>query len=481
MSKRSITLPLLRKRSEHNEGLVSTLEELALHQEELQCIGPILGRTCGKTLKILLLQNNVIERLVVSELRYFKVLEYLNLALNNIRLIEGLRGMECLKKLDLTLNFISMENLEKSVDDLAECPVLEELFLIGNPCMGVDVDGTTANEGAGGDAAPSKSIAGWSGCRQYIIARLQNLRYLDGREVKRSERIVAMQKLPMLTKELRNLTASRLEQQHPSSKEDEPSIDEAIEIDNDEQPTQHNPETRTKISNEMYAQKQSKEKQETAHLVPQKGEKDWEEEHNTTVKQVRQREEQTRSRSSDFKANGEIKQCNQGKWKFWFEESDNTSSGKCDILTMTIVLPKHLSTSLIDVDIHPTYVSVVIKSKILRVILPVEIISDQSKAKRIASSGHLELSMPKCNPGEVVVGMPHVRSRSSGKNGGSVNSQNNTLTGIQNGTKRERLGCTLLREAITAESIGGIVPRAYDDYEGDLVEDDDDDEPPPLF
>jgi len=58
-SKRIITLALLRKRSEHNEGLVSSLEELALHQEELQSIGPILGRTCGKTLKILLLQNNV--------------------------------------------------------------------------------------------------------------------------------------------------------------------------------------------------------------------------------------------------------------------------------------------------------------------------------------------------------------------------------------------------------------------------------------
>ena len=57
---RIITLDLLRKRSEHNEGLVSSLEELALHQEELQSIGPILGRTCGKTLKILLLQNNVI-------------------------------------------------------------------------------------------------------------------------------------------------------------------------------------------------------------------------------------------------------------------------------------------------------------------------------------------------------------------------------------------------------------------------------------
>ena len=41
---RYITLDLIRKRSEHNECLVSTLEEIALHQEELEAVGPILGR-----------------------------------------------------------------------------------------------------------------------------------------------------------------------------------------------------------------------------------------------------------------------------------------------------------------------------------------------------------------------------------------------------------------------------------------------------
>jgi len=36
----------------------------------------------------------------------FKRLEYLNLALNNIEIIENLEGCESLRKLDLTLNFI---------------------------------------------------------------------------------------------------------------------------------------------------------------------------------------------------------------------------------------------------------------------------------------------------------------------------------------------------------------------------------------
>ena len=37
--RRIITLDLIRKRSEHNEGLASNVEEIALHQEELEAIG----------------------------------------------------------------------------------------------------------------------------------------------------------------------------------------------------------------------------------------------------------------------------------------------------------------------------------------------------------------------------------------------------------------------------------------------------------
>lgn len=97
-----ITLDLIRKRSEHNEGEIATLEEIALHQENIEKI-ELLARVC-KDLKILLLQNNLIARL--ENLSRLKCLEYLNLALNNIEYIENLEGLESLKKLDLTVNFI---------------------------------------------------------------------------------------------------------------------------------------------------------------------------------------------------------------------------------------------------------------------------------------------------------------------------------------------------------------------------------------
>lgn len=97
-----ITFELIRKRSEHNEGEISTLEEIALHQENIEKI-ELIDKTC-RHLKILLLQNNLVSR--IENLSRLKELEYLNLALNNIEAIENLEGLESLKKLDLTVNFI---------------------------------------------------------------------------------------------------------------------------------------------------------------------------------------------------------------------------------------------------------------------------------------------------------------------------------------------------------------------------------------
>ena len=487
-SKRIITLALLRKRSEHNEGMVSSLEELALHQEELQSIGPILGRICGKTLKILLLQNNVIERMDRSELKFFRSLEYLNLALNNITKIEGVRGMEWLRKLDLTLNFIDVDALEESVHELSGCRNLEELFLLGNPCMGMDESEISCDAHDNDEAmSSSKDKRGWKGCRAYIIARLPNLVYLDGKIIKRSERILAMQQLPSLTSELYLLIQSRIREHHLDN-QTENDYTESEQIDeryiSDDAPTTHDPKTRTKISNELYDQKRAKEKQESAHQAPNpKGEKDWEEEHKDVVNNARERERCVQ-RGRD--TGGGIKQCNQGKYQFWFDEEESvTNSGKKSVsLIMRVAIPKHLSTSLVDVDIHPTYVSIVIKSKILRVVLPVEVLSDKSIARRSAVSGYLELVMPRADSSEDVIRLGHVLD-----NDGEV--QTKIGNGIYENTtlkKRERLGQSLLNDAGKIQMLKIVENKSSDttnstnrfcDDGGDVEEEDT--EPPPLF
>ncbi|KAG8243680.1 Protein tilB [Homalodisca vitripennis] len=157
-----ITEELVRKRSEHNDRVISTLEELSLHQEDIEKIEH-LQNWC-RDLKILLLQSNLIAK--IENLNKMKYLEYLNLALNNIELIENLEGCESLQKLDLTLNFIG--DLQ-SVERLKANSHLEELYLSGNPCTD------------------------YEGYREYVIATLPQLKSLDGVDIQRSDRIKALQ------------------------------------------------------------------------------------------------------------------------------------------------------------------------------------------------------------------------------------------------------------------------------------------------
>ena len=82
-----------------------------------------------------------------------KELEYLNLALNNLRRVENLERCESLAKLDLTMNFIETTSL-LSLATLQGNMHLKELHLIGNPCTE------------------------WSAYRPYVIATLPQLKRL---------------------------------------------------------------------------------------------------------------------------------------------------------------------------------------------------------------------------------------------------------------------------------------------------------------
>jgi len=82
-----LTEKLIRAKAEHHDGLISDLEEISLHQCELERI-EVVGNLCRK-LRILYLQNNIIPKL--ENLHHLKDLRYLNVALNNIKRIEGLQ------------------------------------------------------------------------------------------------------------------------------------------------------------------------------------------------------------------------------------------------------------------------------------------------------------------------------------------------------------------------------------------------------
>jgi hypothetical protein len=221
------------------------------------------------------------------------------------------------------------------------------------------------------------------------------------------------------------------------------------------------------MSNEMAMQKAEKEKNEQANQPKLKGEKEFEEDQRTTIQKAREREER-----------GDIKQCNEGKWDFTLDEDD-----KNQCITLDIPVQKHLSSSLIDVDVHPTFISVVIKSKVLRLVLPIEVKAEQSTAKRSLTSGHLLVTMPKFNPKDKAFvkkqqhdsSSPLLVGNNCGKKGMGMGMGMDNVGSVSNNTKRQSsysngksLQHTLLQDAkrslvgtvqlknIVSERFGGI-------------------------
>ena len=67
----------------------------------------------------------------------------------------------------MTLNFVDVEDLEESVDNLAELPDIRELYFVGNP------------------------LTDWKYWKQYLWARLPTLGRLDGEDVSKSMKLTA--------------------------------------------------------------------------------------------------------------------------------------------------------------------------------------------------------------------------------------------------------------------------------------------------
>lgn len=81
------------------------------------------------------------------------------------------------------------------------------------------------------------------------------------------------------------------------------------------------------------------------------------------------------------------------RYDFGLEEDEENG---CFILDVSC--PRFMDTTLIDCDVHPTYVRVTIKGKILQLVLTEEVSPDKSSAERSTTTGHLVVRMPKAKP-----------------------------------------------------------------------------------
>lgn len=267
------------------------------------------------------------------------------------------------------------------IESLADNYNLTQLFLTGNP------------------------VTQYDGYRYFVIATLPQLKELDGERITRSEGIEANQ----------NYDKARA------------SVIAGYEAYMKEQAEREREEAHTAASSSSSGSSEGNGK-----VIEQGSKEYWDEEGAYTPASRKEmsramqaaREDTTVSRKEELErvargdhisgparprmVDGKILQCNEGGWKFRLDEDD--SNGQ---LTLDFACYRFLDTSLIDVDLQPTYVRITVKSKVFQLAFPKEIRPLKSKAKRSATTGHLVLNMPYAT--SVVRVPPHNNSTSSSK------------------------------------------------------------------
>lgn len=340
-----ITEDLVRKKSEHNECLISTLEELSLHQEDIEKIEHI--QNWCRDLKILLLQSNLISK--IENLYKLKKLEYLNLAVNNIEKIENLEQLESLNKLDLTLNFIGDLT---SVESLKDNYNLRDLYLTGNAC------------------------ADFPNYRDYVIVVLPQIQRLDGEEIKISDRLKARK---CFDKNREGIIQAQLvyfierDEQKIRYRQQKFELEARMaSIENEEErikmfwdtKSENCPEIRRDICEQQKKARELKTPKDTKKVAKRK--------------------------TMLFAPCGRPYNINQAKLDFLFREEE-----KEFILELKVY--KFLDTAYLEVDIQPNYFRVTVKGKIFQCALSQEVITSQAVVQRSQITGELLIKAPKLN------------------------------------------------------------------------------------
>ncbi|CAO2602138.1 Dynein axonemal assembly factor 11, partial [Lemmus lemmus] len=384
----SVTEDLIRRNAEHNDCVIFSLEELSLHQQEIEKLEHI-DKWC-RDLKILYLQNNLIGK--IENVSKLKKLEYLNLALNNIERIENLEGCEWLTKLDLTVNFIGELS---SVKTLKHNIHLKELFLMGNPCADFD------------------------GYRQFVVVTLQQLKWLDGKEIERSERIQALQDYPEVEQQIKEQEKAYCLKRAKEKEEAQRKLEEEDEDKKSCPGFDGHWYTDTHAAWEDKDHLQVPDTQETEHIPKKSDESEddmafWnkpslftpESRLETLRHMEKQRKAQEKLSGNKKKVkpprtlvteDGKVLNVNEANLDFSLKDDE-----KHNQIILDLAVYRYMDTSLIEVDVQPTYVRVMVKGKPFQLALSAEVQPDKSSAKRSQTTGHLLICMPKI--GEMITG-----------------------------------------------------------------------------
>ena len=303
----------------------------------------------------------------------------MNLAINNIESIEGLDRCESLTTLDLTLNFIPSEALPQ-LAHLLPCHNLHSLSLMGNPCTQ------------------------WKGYRKYTVAVLPSLKVLDGMEVTDEERKDALDARPDMDRQLHELIASKRKRdgtvkcKSNTEERKKTSIGSPKTILNrndgsDKDGSMTSTFKWTPCMRLMEQMEFEKKEKERANLQECKFGKFNSAKQGDAVA----RPKRLQMPKIEEDAEAELLQCNEGDWEFsLIEETDppsiHSSLGPC--MMLKVALESHLDINNVEIDVHPRYVRLLARGRLLQVRLPSEVYSSNAIAQRSKSTGQLHIYLP---------------------------------------------------------------------------------------
>jgi len=201
----------------------------------------------------------------------------------------------------------------------------------------------------------------WPKYKEYVIASVPQLSFIDGYEILKSDRIKARQYFDSLEKEL-----DKLAKENIFKKEIDPDKDN---------PDKYSKEYRRKLYKELEEERNEKEREK----MQKQKENDafW---YGIEKKEI----------PSVYRENGEIRVCNHGKYDFRLDE-DYYRTG---ITTFELKLPKYMDTSQVSVDLNPQYVRIIAKDKLTQLKFNYDIVVESSTIQRSTTTGYLVIKCP---------------------------------------------------------------------------------------
>lgn len=239
--------------------------------------------------------------------------------------------------------------------------------------------------------------ADFDGYRQFVVVTLQQLKWLDGKEIERSERIQALQNYTSVEQQIREQEKAYCLRRAKEKEEAQRKLEEENESEDKKKSstgfdghwyTDIHTACPSATENQDYPQ--VPETQEEQHNTKESDDIEddlafW---NKPSLFTPESRLETLRHMEKQRKAQDKL---SEKKKKAKPPRTLITEDGK----VLNVNEAKYMDTSLIEVDVQPTYVRVMVKGKPFQLALSTEVQPDRSSAKRSQTTGHLLICMPK--------------------------------------------------------------------------------------